>query len=73
MKYSEAARRFTCLFKAPDIVEYEKHFYEQALIHRTLKGDRTSQSKMPRVGFPFTGNTVECLEMDLSAGCILPV
>lgn len=39
MKYSEAARRFTCLFKAPDIVEYEKHFYEQALIHRTLKGD----------------------------------
>lgn len=36
---SETARRFTCLFEAPNIVEYKKHFYEQALIHRTLKGD----------------------------------
>lgn len=36
---SEVARRFTCLFKAPDIVEYEKKYYEQSLIHRTLKGE----------------------------------
>ncbi len=36
---SEVARRFTCLFEAPNIVEYKKKFYEQSLIHKTLKGD----------------------------------
>ena len=36
---SEVARRFTCLFETPDIIEYKKKYYEQALIHRTLKGD----------------------------------
>lgn len=36
---SEVARRFTCLFEAPSIVEYKKKYYEQSLIHRTLKGD----------------------------------
>lgn len=36
---SEVARRFTCLFEAPNIVEYKKKYYEQSLIHRTLKGD----------------------------------
>lgn len=39
MACSEVARRFTCLFEAPNIVEYKKKYYEQALIHRTLKGD----------------------------------
>ncbi|MDD3415844.1 MAG: AAA family ATPase [Lachnospiraceae bacterium] len=39
MSCSEVARRFTCLFEAPNIVEYKKKYYEQALIHRTLKGD----------------------------------
>ena len=36
---SEVARRFTNLFEKPNIVEYSKQYYEQALIHRTLKGD----------------------------------
>lgn len=36
---SEIARRFTCLFKSPKIVEYKKKFYEETLIHKTLKGD----------------------------------
>lgn len=36
---SEVARRFTCLFDAPDIVKYKNNYYEQALIHRTLKGE----------------------------------
>lgn len=36
---SEVAKRFTYSFEAPDIVEYKKAYYEQALIHRTLKGD----------------------------------
>lgn len=39
MACSEVARRFTCLFDVPNIVEYKKKYYEQALIHRTLKGD----------------------------------
>lgn len=39
MACSEVARRFTCLFEVPNIVEYKKKYYEQALIHRTLKGD----------------------------------
>jgi len=39
MSCSEVARRFTCLFESPSIVEYKKKYYEQALIHRTLKGD----------------------------------
>ena len=39
MDCSEVARRFTCLFEAPNIVEHKKKYYEQALIHRTLKGD----------------------------------
>lgn len=39
MSYSEVARRFTCLFEAPDIVEHKQKYYEQSLIHRTLKGD----------------------------------
>lgn len=37
--YSEVARRFTCLFAAPDIVENKQRYYEAALIHRTLKGE----------------------------------
>lgn len=37
--FSEVARRFTCLFEAPNIIEYKKKYYEQSLIHRTLKGD----------------------------------
>lgn len=37
--YSEVAKRFTCLFEEPEIVEYKKKYYEQALIHRTLKGE----------------------------------
>ena len=36
---SEVARRFTNLFEKPNIVELGKKYYEQALIHRTLKGD----------------------------------
>lgn len=39
MACSDVARRFTCLFEVPNIVEYKKKYYEQALIHRTLKGE----------------------------------
>ena len=41
--FSDIARRFTCLFKAPHIVEHivnnKKQFYENSLIHRTKRGE----------------------------------
>ena len=37
--YSDIARRFTCLFEKPQIVEYKKRYYEASLIHKTLKGE----------------------------------
>lgn len=37
--FSEVAKRFTCLFEAPNIVEHKTKYYERSLIHRTLKGD----------------------------------
>lgn len=37
--YSDVARRFTCLFDAPDITEYKERYYEQSLIHKTMKGE----------------------------------
>lgn len=39
MAYSDIAKRFTCLFEAPDIVEIQKRCYENRLIHRTLRGE----------------------------------
>lgn len=36
---SEVARRFTYLFEAPNIIEHNKRYYEQALIHRTMRGE----------------------------------
>lgn len=37
--FSEVARRFTCLFENPEIVEYKKKYYEQNLIHKTRRGE----------------------------------
>ncbi|MDR1873174.1 MAG: AAA family ATPase [Deltaproteobacteria bacterium] len=37
--FSDIARRFTCLFAKPQIIEFEKRYYEASLIHKTLKGD----------------------------------
>ena len=39
MEFSDIARRFTCLFEMPDIVEYKKRFYENGLIHKTARGE----------------------------------
>ena len=39
MSSSEVARRFTCLFRTPEITEYKGRYYEKNLIHMTLKGD----------------------------------
>lgn len=39
VEYSDIARRFTCLFSAPKIVDFNHRFYEDKLIHKTKKGD----------------------------------
>lgn len=38
-EFSDIARRFTCLFEKPEIVEFKQRFYEASLIHKTLKGE----------------------------------
>ena len=38
-EFSAVASRFTCLFEKPNIVIHKNKFYEQNLIHKTLKGD----------------------------------
>lgn len=37
--FSDIARRFTCLFEKPEIIEYKQRYYEASLIHKTLKGE----------------------------------
>ena len=44
VEYSDIAKRFTCLFDAPKIVEYKKKWYEDKLIHKTIRGEMV-QSK----------------------------
>lgn len=39
MEFSDIARRFTCLFEAPDIIEHKNKFYESRLIHKTARGE----------------------------------
>ena len=38
-EFSDIAKRFTCLFAAPKIIEHNKKFYEEKLIHRTKRGE----------------------------------
>jgi len=38
-EFSDIAQRFTCLFQKPKIVEYNKKFYEDKLIHKTARGE----------------------------------
>jgi hypothetical protein len=37
--FSDIARRFTCLFEKPEIIEFKQRYYEASLIHKTLKGE----------------------------------
>ena len=38
-EFSETARRLTNLFQKPSLIEYKGKFYEERLIHRTLRDD----------------------------------
>ncbi|MGC7872084.1 hypothetical protein ACPUYX_11210 [Desulfosporosinus sp. SYSU MS00001] len=37
--FLDIARRFTCLFEKPEIIEFKQRYYEASLIHKTLKGE----------------------------------
>lgn len=39
VEFSDIARRFTCLFEKPNIVEFKNKFYEEKLIHKTKQGE----------------------------------
>ena len=39
LEFSDIAKRFTCLFEVPKIVEFKNNFYEEKLIHRTKRGE----------------------------------
>lgn len=39
LEFSDIAKRFTCLFESPKIVEFKNKFYEEKLIHRTKHGE----------------------------------
>ena len=38
-EYSSISNRYTCLFKTPTLIEHNKRFYEENLIHKTLRGE----------------------------------
>lgn len=38
-EYSSVANRYTCLFKTPTLVNHKGRFYEEKLIHKTLRGE----------------------------------
>lgn len=39
VEFSDIAKRFTCLFEKPKIIEYKSKFYEEKLIHKTVRGE----------------------------------
>lgn len=46
-EFSESARRLTNLFAQPSLIEYKGKFYEERLIHQTLRGELVrSKSEM---------------------------
>lgn len=38
-EYSSIANRYTCLFKTPSLVKHNNQFFEENLIHKTLRGE----------------------------------
>ena len=38
-EFSSIANRYTCLFKTPSLVKHNNHFFEEKLIHKTLRGE----------------------------------
>jgi hypothetical protein len=66
-EYSEAARRLTNLFIKPSLVEYKGKFYEERLIHQTLRGEFVrSKSEMIIADRLFTNNIDYIYEQPLT-------
>ncbi|MEI6285232.1 MAG: ATP-dependent RecD-like DNA helicase [Bacillota bacterium] len=64
--FSDIARRFTCLFEKPEIVEYKKRYYEASLIHKTLKGELVrSKSEVIIANMLYEGGIVYEYEKEL--------
>jgi ATP-dependent exoDNAse (exonuclease V) alpha subunit len=67
--YSDIARRFTNLFEKPEIVEYQKKFYENNLIHKTARGELVrSKSEVIIADALFDINIDYVYEKELSLG-----
>jgi hypothetical protein len=67
--YSDIARRFTNLFAKPDIVEFQKKFYENNLIHKTARGELVRSKSEVIIADALFDNGIEYeYEKDLDLG-----
>ncbi|KAA6328833.1 RecBCD enzyme subunit RecD [termite gut metagenome] len=67
--FSDIARRFTSLFEKPEIVEFQKKFYETGLIHRTAHGELVrSKSEIIIADALFDSNVEYAYEKELDLG-----
>jgi len=69
MAFSEIARRFTNLFEKPEIIEYEKNFYEAGLIHKTARGEIVRSKSEVIIADALYDNDIDyAYEKELSLG-----
>jgi hypothetical protein len=67
--FSDIARRFTCLFEKPEIVEFKQRYYEASLIHKTLKGELVrSKSEVIIANMLYESGIAYEYEKELSLG-----
>lgn len=68
-EFSDCARRFTCLFQMPTIVEHKQRCYEASLIHKTLRGELVrSKSEVIIANMLFEAGIEYEYERELSLG-----
>jgi hypothetical protein len=60
-EYSETARRLTNLFQPPRLVEHKSKFYEERLIHRTLRGEMVRSKSELTIADRLHSNNVDYL------------
>lgn len=67
--FSDIARRFTCLFEKPEIIEFKQRYYEASLVHKTLKGELVrSKSEVIIANMLFEADITYEYEKELSLG-----
>lgn len=68
-EFSDIARRFTCLFEKPEIIQFKQRYYEASLIHKTLKGELVrSKSEVIIANMLFEAGIPYEYEKELSLG-----